>query len=339
MTALPEMGLGGELPVRRSATMRGESLASGADFTGRRSRWRQSGARGGTRIAASSGMEPLLQDRGSGTRELAPGPAQSPLFVRLYRARWLLGVAAAVACKASPPAADAPPSSGAEQGTTPVAAPGMQADEGLAGAAARGERPNVSDNMGRGFQGALQLRVRGAEGERGLRFFASGNKARIQIDGAEGANFDALVWDDQITTFDHERKSYTTVALDGIRAADEADVDVKREPTGERQTLQGVVCQPYRLEQKPYAIDTCVSGVPGDFDVDKFETVSAIDVPAWAESLLAEHLLPIQATVREGAREVYRIDLIQYSPPPIDVATLSVPDAYERRDPQQAAPR
>lgn len=285
-------------------------------------------------------MELQVKDPAYEVGELASESAQGSLFVRMYRARWLLGVVAAVACKASPPTPEAPPSEGAERGTTTtVAAPGMQANEGAAGAAAVVERPSVADNMGRAFQGALQLRVRDADGERGLRYFASGNKARIQIDGAQGKNFDALVWDDQITTFDHERKSYTSVALAGLEAADEAKVEVKREPVGERQTLQGVVCQPYRLEQTPYTIETCVSGVPGDFDVDKFETVSAIDVPAWAESLLEDHLLPIQATVREGSREVYRIELVQYSPAPIDAATLSVPESYRRRDPQQAAPR
>lgn len=284
-------------------------------------------------------MEPRAQNRGYDSTELAPGPAQSTLFVRLYRARWMLGVAAAVACKASPPVDEAPPRATPERGTTTtVAAPGMQANEG-SGFNAAVERPSVEDNMGRAFQGALQLRVRDAEGERGLRFFASGNKARIQIDGTQGKNFDALVWDDQITTFDHDRKSYTSVALAGLAAADEAQVEVKREAVGERRTLQGVVCQPYRLEQKPYTIEACVSGVPGDFDVDKFETVSAIDVPAWAESLLEDHLLPIEAAVREGAREVYRVELIQYTPAPIDAAMLAVPESYQRRDPQQAAPR
>jgi hypothetical protein len=291
------------------------------------------------RIAVYRHMEPRVQDRRHDASLLSLGAAQSTLFVRMYRARWMLGVALAVACKASPPAEGAPPSATAERGTsTNVAAPGMQANEGSAGNAAV-ERPSVEDNMGRAFQGALQLRVREGGAERGLRFFASGNKARIQIDGTQGKNFDALVWDDQITTFDHERKSYTSVALAGLSAADEAQVDVKSEPVGERRTLQGVVCQPYRLEQKPYTIDACVSGVPGDFDVDKFETVSAIDVPAWAESLLEDHLLPLEATVREGAREVYRVELIQYTPAPVDAAMLAVPETYRRRDPQQAAPR
>lgn len=283
-------------------------------------------------------MKPQAQEGRDDAKELAPGPAQSSLFVRMYRVRWMLGVAAAVACKASPPT-DTPPTASAGGASANVAAPGVQANRGTGGNADISERANVTDDMGRGFQGALQLRVRSANTERGLRFFASGNKARIQIDGAQDKNFDALVWADQITTFDHERKIYTTVALDGLEPADEAKVDVAREPVGERQTLQGVVCQPYRLEQKPYTIDTCVSGVPGDFDVDKFETVSAIDVPPWVESLLAEHLLPIQATVREGTRELYRVELIQYSPAPIDAATLSVPESYQRRDPQQAAPR
>jgi hypothetical protein len=285
-------------------------------------------------------MEALLLDRVYEVGDVAPGSAQGSLFARLYRARWMLGVAAAVACKSSPPAADAPAQESPEPGiSTTAAAPGMQANEGAAGAAASVERPSVEDNMGRAFQGTLQLRVRDAEGERGLRFFASGNKARIQIDGSRDKNFDALIWDDQITTFDHERRSYTSVALGGLEAADEAKVEVKREPVGERQTLQGVVCQPYRLEQRPYTIEACASGMPGDFDVDKFETVSAVDVPAWAESLLGDHLLPIQATVREGAREVYRVELIQYSPAPIDAATLSLPESYTNRDPQQAAPR
>jgi hypothetical protein len=295
------------------------------------------------RFAAALGMQPT-----HGTRERGSEPAlgitaeaaQSSAFMRLYRARWMLGVVAAVACKASPPASEGLPGASppAQGGDTNAAAPGMQANGGTAGAAAV-ERPSVQDNMGRAFQGALKLRVRGTGGERQLAFLASGNRARIQIDSVRGNNFDALVWDDSIALLDHERKTYAAVPLDGLEPGDEPKVDIERRSTGERQILQGVVCEPYELTQGPYVISTCVSGVPGDFDVDKFETVSALDVPAWAESLLADHLLPIVATVREGGRELYRVELIEYSPAPIDAASLTLPASYQPRDPQRPVSR
>jgi hypothetical protein len=262
--------------------------------------------------------------------------------MQLYRARWVLGVLGAVACKASPPAPEAPPVASVGQGgaaATPLIAPGMQANENTAGGAAFVERPSTTDNMARSFQGALKLRVSGEGGEHGLRFFASGNKARIQIDGVHGKNFDALVWDDNISMIDHDRKSYSTVALAGLKAADEAKSSVERKSAGERRTLQGVVCEPYELVQGPYVIDACTSGVPGDFQVDEFETVSGLDVPPWAESLLKDHLLPIQATVKRDGREVYRVELMEYSPPPVAAATLAIPAGYQQRDPQRAPSR
>jgi hypothetical protein len=209
----------------------------------------------------------------------------------------------------------------------------MQANADTAGSAAFVERPSVEDNMGRAFQGTLKLRIRGSGGEHGLRYFASGNKARIQIDAIHGKNFDALVWDDSIAMIDHDRKTYTTLSLADVKPGDEAQVEVARESAGARVTIQGVVCEPYELTQGPYVITTCVSGVPGDFDVDKLETVSGIDVPVWAESLLKDHLLPIQATVSEGKHELYRLELIEYSASPVDAATLAVPASYKRITP------
>jgi hypothetical protein len=198
------------------------------------------------------------------------------------------------------------------------------------------ERPSVDENMGRGFQGRLAMRIRAPSGERTLRYQTRGNRARLQVDapgdsaaaGAQspgvGTNFDALIWDQSISTLNHERKSYQTVALDDVKANAKPDADVKIQKTGERSSLSGVTCERYEMTQGELKISACVSAVPGSFDVGKFETLSQVDVPPWAEQLLEDDLLPLQAKVTDaGGRELYSLELIEYSPGPVDEAMLN----------------
>jgi hypothetical protein len=73
-----------------------------------------------------------------------------------------------------------------------------------------------------------------------------------------------------------------------------------------------------------------VAALPGTFDVDKFETVSAIDVPAWVEELMRDELLPLQGSVRDaGGRELYAFELTEYTPGPVDASQLTLPQNYE----------
>jgi hypothetical protein len=76
-------------------------------------------------------------------------------------------------------------------------------------------------------------------------------------------------------------------------------------------------------------ISACVSPLPGTFDVDKFETVSGLDVPAWVERLLDEQTLPLRASVADAhGRELYSLELVEYSPGPVDESMLVMPATY-----------
>jgi hypothetical protein len=232
-----------------------------------------------------------------------------------------------------PAGAEQPPSSG-EPGTpqTVHATPETAVDE----------RPSVDENMGRGFQGRLAMRIRAPSGERTLRYQTRGNQARLQVDASSGSaapaserspgagtNFDALIWEQSMSMLNHERKTYRTVALDDVKASAEPDADVKIQKTGERSSLSGVTCERYQITQGELQVSACVSAVPGSFDVGKFETLSGIDVPPWAERLIEDDLLPLQAKVTDAAgHELYSLELIEYSPGPVDEAMLALPTNY-----------
>jgi hypothetical protein len=204
------------------------------------------------------------------------------------------------------------------------------------------ERPSVDENMGRGFQGTLALRLRAPSGERTLRYQTRGNRARLQVDGPNGAaaqapsqarpsgaSLDALIWEQSLSFLNHEQKTYRTVALDDVKARDEPGADVKIQKTGERINLAGVTCERYQITQGELAVSACVSAIPGSFDVDKFEASSRVDVPPWAERLLGDDLLPLQAKVTDaGGRELYSLELIEYSAGPVDEAMLALPPNY-----------
>jgi hypothetical protein len=202
--------------------------------------------------------------------------------------------------------------------------------------------------MGRGFQGTLKLALTTKQGERTLSYLARGNSARLQIDNRESTgaqraqpdrsppsrNFDALIWDDKVSVLEHERRAYRTILLDAVQPMKEptADVEVKR--TGERVSLEGVICERYELSQGPLRISACVSPLPGPFDVSKLEALSNIDVPPWAERLLDEKMLPLTATVKDAEqRELYALRLVEYSAEAVDAALLAIPADYQPLDP------
>lgn len=208
------------------------------------------------------------------------------------------------------------------------------------------ERPALDENMGRGFQGRLQMRLSTPTGEQTLRYLTRGNRARLQLDSTnaspeqgskgsklrEGSNFDALIWDENISLMDHVHDTYRTVSLDEIEAGNEPGESVSVRETGERDRVAGVFCERYEIIQGATKILACVSAVPGTFDVNKLEKVSGLDAPAWVEQLLEDDLFPLQArAVGPSGLELYSLELIEYSADPVDESVLRVPSTYAAR--------
>jgi hypothetical protein len=184
--------------------------------------------------------------------------------------------------------------------------------------------------MGRSFQGAIELSLRNAAGEqRGIRYLSRGNSARLQIDGVNGKGaFDALIWDENISVIDNGQHSYRTFALDDVKTAGK-DRDVHIDKTGVRTMLSGVTCERYEIDDGPLHVSACVAGLSGTFAVDKFERVSGIQLPAWAEELIDKGNLPLQASARDKTgREVYRLDLTRYTAESVDDSMVALPSNY-----------
>jgi hypothetical protein len=229
----------------------------------------------------------------------------------------------------------------AEQNSA-AAPPGAAGDQGAALAPAPGgpgERPSLQQNMGRGFQGKLALQLSDGNGaQEQMRFLSLGNTARLQVDAlaqarpvAHPMHLDVLFWGEQLTLLNHDQCTARTLPLQQIRPTEEAETPVELKKSGEQSTIQGVVCEAVSLQQGPIHVDACVSGLPGEFDVDKFEAATGVDVPAWAEHLLKQQLLPLRAMARdEQGRELYQLECTEYSAGPVDRELLSVPANYRQ---------
>jgi hypothetical protein len=210
---------------------------------------------------------------------------------------------------------------------------------------APGERPSIDENMGRGFQGKLAMRLQSAGGQHDLRYMSLGNTARLQIDAVEDPrrpapplHFDALIWGESISLLDHQQRTVRTLPLRQISPSEEPSSHVETRRTGERRSIQGVFCEAYQLRQGSVRVDACVGALPGAFDVDKFESVSGIDVPPWAEQLLKQELLPLRAVARDAqGRELYRLELVEYSAGPVARDLLVVPANYRLLTAQDTA--
>lgn len=191
-------------------------------------------------------------------------------------------------------------------------------------------RPSQDENMGRSFQGAIELSLKNAAGEqRGLRYLSRGNNARLQLDGLNGKGaFDALIWDEKISVIDNAQHTYRTYALDDLKTAD-SPRNVRVDATGERQMLSGVDCERYEIDDGPLHVTAWVTPLSGTFAVDKLERVSGIQVPAWAEELLAKERLPLQASARDGSgRELYSLGLTRYEADSVDDSMVALPSHY-----------
>lgn len=266
-----------------------------------------------------------------------------PSRSRAARSQCLLLFCALAACKGSRPSEELPANEShpaAEKNAT--SAGGAQSGTLALAPGAPGERPSLDENMGRGFQGALAVRIRQAGGQsQDLRYMNLGNTARLQLDSSgdtqrpgQVRNFDALIWGESISVLDHQRRSVRTVPLQQIRPKSETETPVTIHRTGERSSLQGVFCERFELQQAEQRVDACVAGLPGTFAVDELETVSGLDVPPWVEQLLKEELMPLRASVRDAAgKELYSLELMQYAPGPVDSTLLSVPPNYKPENP------
>lgn len=291
--------------------------------------------------------ETLTTRASSGKRELGRGPAPALVALALWSAAGISGCNTEGRTQGS--TAPKPETTVVTQPLreAPVA-PGRQ--PAAAGAApvtpSIADRPSVDDNMGRGFQGTLALRVVGPRQSYGLRYSSRGNAARLQIDPLEAKDksasrhLDALIWGGNISLLNHADRTVQTVVLDNVSPQEEDSDGVEIEKTGERTTLFGVGCEQYEMKDGPLRISACVSALPGTFEVDKLETVARVDVPAWLENLLKDELLPLRGSVREaGGRELHSFELIEYSAGPVDESQLTLPANYRVTTASAAAPR
>ncbi|HEY5960973.1 MAG TPA: DUF4412 domain-containing protein [Polyangiaceae bacterium] len=188
------------------------------------------------------------------------------------------------------------------------------------------------ENMGRNFEGRLHMRVTGLSDPLELRYLSRGERGRLQIDrpGKGSGAFDAIFAGDQVLVFDHVKRGYRARDLDAVPKKEEPSDDVRVERTSAQKDISGLLCYPWRMSAGSQKIDACVSALPGPFDTDKLETLSGMDVPAWVEKLIADRYLPIAATVTENGRELYKLELLQYSPSEVPENELTLPANYRK---------
>lgn len=193
-------------------------------------------------------------------------------------------------------------------------------------------RPSTNQNMGRDFQGALELEVRTTAGkQQRIRYLSRGNDARLQLDDVGGSSsFDALVWGENLSVIDNQAKTYRTIALDTAKKLDGEEHEVRVDATGERSLIDGVGCERYEIADGPVRVSAWVTALSGTFAVDVLEAASGIDVPSWAELLLDQQRLPLRATARDaGGGELYTLNLIRYTAGPVDDSQVALPSNYQ----------
>lgn len=242
----------------------------------------------------------------------------------------MLGVCSTAACdwdwgreRETPPRIDPGAGPGVANSPMPLAATAP---------ATENARPSTDRNMGRDFQGALELELRSAGGKQHrIRYLSRGNDARLQLDDIGGdRDFDALIWGENLSVIDNRARTYRTIALDTAKKLEGDEHDVRIDTTGERALIDGVGCERYEIVDGPARITAWVTALSGTFAVDVLEAASGIDVPSWAERLLDEQRLPLRASARDDkGQELYTLELIRYTPGPVADSMVALPSDYK----------
>jgi hypothetical protein len=220
-----------------------------------------------------------------------------------------------------PPAADY--NAGPLAGKLPVSsATPVAVDPAVSG------RPSKDDDMGRAFQGVMELRIEHRQqSPLSLRFMSLGNAARLQCEGGP-RSFDVLILDEKLVTLDHAQRRYKT-QLQGEPEAPEGD-NVKTKHLDTRQTIEGVICDDWTLTDGTQRIEACLAGLPGEFNPAKLAAATGIHLPNWVAALFADKYLPVIAKVYDASqRELYSLRLSKWAPGPVDPALLTVPSNYQ----------
>jgi hypothetical protein len=230
-------------------------------------------------------------------------------------------------------------------GSTPAmaASPSPAVSESVNQANTGGAAPegkNTSDNMARNFQGRRRLKI-GAHGRNGeIRYLSKDNRARLQLDDIPGTSirsFDSLIDADKMIVLLNDRREYYARKLSDVEPKKEHGPDVNVDQTGDRIVVAGLTCNQANITQGVQKIAACIRGAPGPFDVGKFESVAGIDVPPWVRAVLDKDYWPITASVRDAkGKELYSVNVVEYSPGPVQDSELAIPPNYREVDASKA---
>ena len=189
--------------------------------------------------------------------------------------------------------------------------------------------------------GQLRLSVKGEAPPLGLRLATRGPRTRLEIERGKGMKPMTLLLtgDDVVIAIDDASRIYSTRRWGDLKGSEEHEATVKLERTSERRVVSGLSCAVWRVTVEPQQTEACVKAAPAKLDPDKLEALARIDLPLWAERILEEGYLPLQATVRvlptggQPAREMYRVELSEYSSAPATEDEMAAPAAYKELKP------
>jgi hypothetical protein len=181
------------------------------------------------------------------------------------------------------------------------------------------------------LKGRARLEIKGARQPLAIALTAGGDRTRIQVQRAAGAEpVTALLEDDdKLTLLRDKARQYEVLDLDKVTGRAEREPEVKVERTSAKRTVSGLSCVRWQLSVESQRVDACVHALPAKVDADKLEAALRIDLPIWAESLVEAGYFPAQATVTEGGREAYRVELIEYTAQEPNESELQVPAGYQ----------
>ncbi|HEY6080042.1 MAG TPA: DUF4412 domain-containing protein [Polyangiaceae bacterium] len=217
----------------------------------------------------------------------------------------------------------------AEQSTVAPAPAPAPAASGPPSATTSSAATKTDDDPDAKLRGRARLEVKGARQPLGIVLSARGDRTRIQVQRAAAEPVTALLEDDdRLTLLRDESRQYEVRDLDKLTGRAEREHEVKVERTSEKRTVSGLSCIKWQLSVESQRVDACVHALRAKVDADKLEAALGIDLPNWAERLLEDGYFPVQATVTEGGREAYRVELVEYTAQEPNESELEVPAGY-----------
>lgn len=187
------------------------------------------------------------------------------------------------------------------------------------------------------FEGELQLKTAGKAPE-SLDYAMKGDKIRLGLSSTPGRNdkgIDAIIdtKDKTATILLNEKKEFVEVDLGKLAQKAKTrleNVDVER--TGRTDTVSGRQCEEWKIKDREYQVNACVTKGAPYFDLDALEKQASFKAPSWVHRVVDEGYIPLRVNIVDAKGKSLASSQVTDASRKVEASKFEVPVGYKKVD-------